>query len=456
MGEGGSVEFMHLNSGEPPPRPATRWLSAGVARDTVVALEMESGPDRLGLARLATVLVVAALIVVATVQVDVTARAPGLVRSRTENSELRSPAAGVVAVLSARPGQHVKAGETLLRLASPLLEERLDALGVRWVEADIACHDWAVLIDRVQNRPIGETCRDDFRSRWASLLWLDFLAQDEALGLAEAKASREAQRLSQLGAQGLVTARDLDDARHELAVRRAARTGARDRHLAIWHERLRDADSLLAQNGIEQRLLERERDGLTLRSPLTGEILDFLSLEEGSVVTAGQTVGRVSADDQLQIEAYVPARVAALVRPGQITSTSFSALPPTVWGYVGGRVESIAADAMRASAEPLFRVVVRPLRGELSTPGGQIQPLRKGFTADVRFHLGRTTLLTLLRTKTADWIDRPPATPAVESASTRAGHFPSPRNITSGGPGYPGKKKKTYENTCDRCIRNAR
>jgi len=431
---------MHPNSNEPPPRPTPRWLPAAVARDTVTALEAESGPDRLGVARLGAVLVVAALIVIATVQVDVTVRATGLVRSRTENCELRSPAAGVVAVLSARPGQHVEAGQTLLRLASPLLEERLDALQVRWVEADIACHDWAVLIDHVQTFPVGETLGDDFRSRWAPRLWLDFLAQDEVLGLAEDKASREAQRLSQLGAQRLVTDRDLDDARHELAVRRAARTGARDRHLAVWHERLRDADSLLAQNGIEQRLLERERDALTLKSPLTGEILDFLSLEKGSVVTAGQALGRVSADDQLQIEAYVPARVAALVRPGQITSTGFSALPPTIWGYVGGRVESIAADAMRASGDPLFRVVVRPLRGELSTPGGQTQPLRKGFAAEVRFHLGRTTLLTLLRTKTADWIDRPPAAPAVASASAGAGYFPSPRNITSGGPGYPGKE----------------
>ena len=314
----------------------------------------------------------------------------------------------------------------------------MQALQVRWVEADVACHDWAVLTDRVQALPSGKSSSDEFRSRWAPRLWLDFLAQDEAFGLAEEKASREAQRLHQLGAQGLVTARDLDDARHELAVRRAARTGSRDRHLAIWHERLRDADSLLAQNGIEQRLLERELDALTLKSPLTGEILDFLSLEKGSVVTAGQSLGRVSADDQLQIEAYVPARVAALVRPGQITSTGFSALPPAVWGYVGGRVESIAADAIRPSGDPLFRVVVRPYRGELSTPGGQTQPLRKGFAAEVRFHLGRTTLLTLLRTKTADWINR---LPAVASASADAAHFPSPRNITSGGPGYPGKEK---------------
>jgi len=440
FGEVGSVEFMPVNSCEPPLRPATRWLSAAVARDTVVALEAESGPDRLGLARLVALLVVAALIVVATVQVDVTARATGLVRSRTENSEVRSPAAGVVEVLSARPGQPVKAGETLLRLASPLLEERLKALQSRWIEADVACHDWSVLIDRAQPLPLGETSGNEFRSRWAPRLWLDFLAQDEALGLAEEKASREARRLSQLGAQGLVTPRDLDDARHELAVRRAARTGARDRHLALWHERLRDADSLLAQNGIEQRLLERERDALILKSPLTGEILDFLSLEKGSVVTAGQTLGRVSADDQLQIEVYVPARVAALVRPGQITSTGFSALPPTVWGYVDGRVESIAADALRASGEPLFRVVVRPLRVELSTPGGQTQPLRKGFAAEVRFHLGRTTLLVLLRTRTADWIDRPPVVPAMASATAGAGHSLSPRNINSGGSGYPGRE----------------
>jgi hypothetical protein len=71
-------------------------------------------------------------------------------------------------------------------------------------------------------------------------------------------------------------------------------------------------------------------------------------------------------------------------------------------------VESIASDARWERGEAVFRVIARPESTELRTRDGRVQTLRKGFVADVRFQLGRTTLALYLRTKASDWIEGAP------------------------------------------------
>ncbi|MBL9205410.1 MAG: HlyD family efflux transporter periplasmic adaptor subunit, partial [Opitutaceae bacterium] len=171
--------------------------------------------------------------------------------------------------------------------------------------------------------------------------------------------------------------------------------------------------------------------------PLEGELLEWVSLEKGSVVMAGQALGRLTPDEPLLIEAFVPARTAALLHPRQGARASFPALPAAEWGTLALQVEAIASDARWERGEPLFRVVARPAVSRLTTRDGRSQPLRKGFVAEVRFHLGRTTLFQFLRTKTTDWIQRTPVA-RVPAGSVRTTLSLALRRLHSGRPGLSG------------------
>ena len=86
---------MPLDSPVSPSSPSP-LLSAASARDTVIALEAEGGPDRPWISSLALGSVVAVLLALCVVEVDVTNRTVGMLRAYTENVELRSPATAVV------------------------------------------------------------------------------------------------------------------------------------------------------------------------------------------------------------------------------------------------------------------------------------------------------------------------------------------------------------------------
>jgi multidrug resistance efflux pump len=399
------------------PETPVSWIPVSSASDTAVALEAELGPDRPWVGRLLLFLTAVALTAGFWVEVDVTARAPGLVRARTETADVRSPATGAIETVWVRPGDWVIAGQPLLQVGDPAWESRRAALRQRGGELEVATAEWELLLQSV---PADEAGADAgaasplFRTAWAARLWAEFLAQDAADQLVEARARREADRLEQLGERGLVSERDLDDARFEAAARESARRTARQRQLAVWQERHRDAESQRLLVAAEATGLDHQREALVLRAPLSGELLELASLEKGSVVMAGQALGRLSPEASLQIEVFVPSRTAALLRTGQRGRASFSALPATEWGLLPLQVESIASDARWERGEAVFRVIARPESTELRTRDGRVQTLRKGFVADVRFQLGRTTLALYLRTKASDWIEgAPPAGPTL-------------------------------------------
>lgn len=420
---------------DPTPEPAFRWTSVSSVRDTVAALESELGPDRIWVGRVVLALVGLGLAAVAWLEIDVTARASGWVRARTETSELRSPATGVVEAVWVRPGQHVAAGQALLQVSDPTWASRRDQLSQRCAELALTGAEWDRLTRAAQDEAgTGDNDLPSFRTAWAARLCAEFLAEDADHQLAEAKARRESDRLERLGVLGLVSERELDDARHEAEARASARRSARQRHLAVWQERRRDTESQRVQAGMEADGLDRQREALVLRAPLEGELLEWVSLEKGSVVMAGQTLGRLTPDEPLLIEAFVPARTAALLHPRQDARASFPALPAAEWGTLALQVEAIASDARWEHGEPLFRVVARPALSQLTTRDGRSQPLRKGFVAEVRFHLGRTTLFQFLRTKTTDWIQRVPVARA-PAGSVRTTLSLAPRRLHSGRPG---------------------
>lgn len=393
------------------PEAPVPWIPVSGFPDTVVALEAELGPDRPWVGRLLLLLVGVVLAAGFWVEVDVTARAPGLVRARAETADVRSPSTGVIETIWVRPGDQVLAGQPLLQVGDPAWASRRAALHQREGELTIATAEWELLLRCLPSNEadvVSGGAGSSFRTAWASRLWAEFLAQDAADQLVEARARREADRLEPLGVRGLVSERDLDNARFEAEARGSARRAARQRQLAVWQERHRDAESQRLLVATEAAGLDRQRDALVLRAPLSGELLELASLEQGSVVTAGQVLGRLSPEAPLQIEVLVPSRTAALLRTGQRGRAGFSALPATEWGLLPIQVESIASDARWERGEAIYRVIARPESTELRTRDGRVQSLRKGFVADVRFQLGRTTLARYLRTKASDWIEGAP------------------------------------------------
>jgi multidrug efflux pump subunit AcrA (membrane-fusion protein) len=98
---------------------------AVIAQHTVESLYAEHGPQRPGTYWLILAGVSGALASLPLIKVDVSVRAPGLVRPLTERTELRPAGSGQIAEVLVRENDRVYAGQPLLVLRSRNLEERL-------------------------------------------------------------------------------------------------------------------------------------------------------------------------------------------------------------------------------------------------------------------------------------------------------------------------------------------
>jgi len=380
------------------------WLSASAARDTVAALEAEAGPERPWMTGLFLGLLVAGVVALVTIRVDVTARAWGIVRARTENVELRSPATASVDSVFVRSGDRVKADQPLLRLANPSLRARRDAIAAELDLQQQHARDWNELSGQLaQGAKALESKGLALLSPWARQLWNEWVASDDTLQRAEARSRRERERIEALAARGLVSDRERDEARDAAVADEQARALSIFRQAASAAAQLRDAQTRVQNLSGELRQADEELQALVLRAPLDGIVMDLTSLRPGAIVVASQLLGTISTEDGFRFESRVPARICALVQPGQTCRVSVTALPATEWGSMEAEVETVAPDVSSGSSEPSYRIVMKPRRSELQTRDGRRAALRKGFVAEVRFALGRATLLTLLRRNLADW-----------------------------------------------------
>ncbi|MBE7540444.1 MAG: efflux RND transporter periplasmic adaptor subunit [Opitutaceae bacterium] len=408
-----------------------RWLSASAASDTVAALEAEAGPERPWVVGIFLGLLMAGVAALVTIRVDVTVRTWGIVRTRTENAELRSPATASVDSVYVRTGDRVVAGQPLVELANPALKARRDALTAECDAYRFQAQEWITFSEGLEGND-RDTQRESlgFHTSWARRLWDEWVASDAALVASAAQSARELERIEKLAARGLVSDRERDAARSAAESDERARSLARHRQAASATAQRRDAEQRGRSLEGELKQVEEELRTLVLRAPVGGFLMDLAPLRPGAVVVASQVLGSISTDDDFRVEGRVPPRVCALVQPGQRARMSVTALPATEWGLMDAEVEELAPDVSPGTSEPSYRIVLKPQQSALRTRDGRVARLRKGFVAEVRFDLGRASLLTLLRRNVADWISGdavqpdqgPPSHQALRRISSNPAH----------------------------------
>jgi HlyD family secretion protein len=264
--------------------------------------------------------VTTALAALPLIEVDVTVRAPGVVRPATERTELRVPLSAQIAQVLARDNDTVTAGQPLLVLRSRDLDERLALNRTRQTLSTSLITDLTRLTPAATDSspahpfPLEVTTLETPELR-ADLAQLH--AQWATQQLTQAKASRELARSATLAAKGLISTRDHDQAHDDLAAAHADTTTLR----------LRDEQTTLTTLRTEENRIAEEVAQTTLRAPATGSIQGLTGLSPGAWLSAGQMIGAVSPSDALLIETFVSPKDVGLLRLGQPARLQIDAYP---------------------------------------------------------------------------------------------------------------------------------
>lgn len=386
-----------------------RWLTPTQQSDWVVDAEwarIQQEPLR-ARALLYGVLVAITLLIIwaAFAPLDEIARGDGKVIPSQQLQVVQSLDGGIVEAIYVREGQIIDAGEVLLRIdptrfVANLRESRAQYLALSAEVARLVAltskrelvfpeelHLQAPNIVQ-QEQQLYETSKAELAEQQAAIRNQMLQRQEELREIQAAEVqfsttleltTRELNVTRPLLASGAISDVDIIRLERDVAnltgeLRRSQANIARARAaIAEANNKLRETElsmlnkwqGQLAESRAKLESLTEAEAGLAdkvkqtdIRSPVRGTVQRLYFNTLGGVITPGRDVLEIiPLDDQLIIEARIPPKDIAFIRPGQIAMIKFTAYDFAIYGGLTAEVQHISADTITDEHENTFYLV---------------------------------------------------------------------------------------------------
>jgi multidrug resistance efflux pump len=324
-------------------------------------------------------------------RMDKTIRAAGVVMAE-EEFYVFAPARGVLERHQVSIGQKVKAGQPLFTLSGEDLDLRILEKQRQLVEirGEVKAADLA--LREAEIRP-GDPALITARNRLDLLRQIQGI-QGEIMAAWDRLEGERAIRGLEYNLQRVATLRtqlEEVDSRVLAEWQEAGILGLEKERVLQKREKLVELGSVLER---ELEVLQRQRSGLKVHSPINGTVVDIYYRYPGMALEEGQRVLKiVNVDAGYRVKAFVGERNIDMLRVGTPARMESQVFDSMFEGYVLGRVRRVVGEANRATdsprdGQPHYEVTIDVDESPY--------PLVLGSRVHVDFLLGRESLLGLL------------------------------------------------------------
>lgn len=374
-------------------------------------------------------------------EVDEVTRGEGRVIPSQQLQVVQSLDGGVIEEVNVREGDMVEPGDVLMRIESTRFVSTFRESRAQYLSTLARVHRLRALTEGEEFVPPEEVIEESPEiARREERLYLSRVEElDEQIEIARSQLEQRREELGEAQARARQASRAYDLASRELELTRpmlrsgavsevdvlrlerevSNASGEREQaraQISRLQQAISEAETKIREVEVSKRNEWREslnealgdlaslsEGGLGLadrvrlaeiRAPVRGTVQRLHHNTIGGVVQpGGEVMDIVPADDQLLIEARIPPRDIAFLRPGQKATVKFSAYDFTIFGGMDGEVEHISADTITDDRDNTFYLV--RVRTD-QTDFGEDRMIIPGMTAQVDILTGKNTILQYL------------------------------------------------------------
>ena len=364
--------------------------------NTVSTLRMRYGHQRPYIYLAAVSFVMVIFVSLPIVSVDVSSQSPGIIRAKTDNTDVSPIVSGRVVRTNIINNRAVKRGDTLLVIDNSANTRQVVEQQHILRDIEQRIHDLLLL------------CQGEMDGLQTSLYrqeWTEFKQKERGLYEESREKERDFKRTQQGYRDGLVAKKDYDQAHDAMLASHRNITALRQQQVSAWQKDLQQLEEQQRNLAGELHHTGQQQHDYTIVAPIDGTLVCERAVSVGSYVVAGQSIASVSPDDSLVVECYVSPSDIGYIRTGQEVALQYTAFNYNQWGLGYAVVSEINRNVTIQENQPFFIVHCKMKEYSLRLKNGYESTIKKGMTLTGRFYITRRTLWQLLWDKVDDWLN---------------------------------------------------
>jgi multidrug resistance efflux pump len=329
--------------------------------------------------------------------IDIVVKAEAVLRPSANISTLKNSVTGKIIVKNFSNGQRVQRGDLLWKIdgTAALMEREILEGQLR---RGLAKAKSFMLVDAAltlgDNR-IPESESDAYARADAYFTALS------RLRLSCQKATRELEREKALP-QNMRETQKIKDLELDSSIAEAERNSFEAQETLKVKNEIENLDT--ENEDVRKSLanIEQELSGMSIVAPLDGVIDELKKTNEGDYLFAGEEVVRIipGGDEVLKAQLSVDSRDIARIAKGMTVNLRFSALPPSEYGQLPGKITQVPADSSSVENAPAVYVLEASLPTEtMASRKGEIIRLKAGMVAEARIIIERKRIFRYILEK---------------------------------------------------------
>ncbi len=333
------------------------------------------------------------------IYVDITVQADGMIRPKSEKTEIKPITSGIVSGIFVKEGQFINKGDTLLNLQNDKITSSIDYTNFQISQNKNFISDIKVLLNATEKENLN------LRTANYQQSYAEYQQKINDLENRFEKAQKEVKRNTTLFNKGVISGKEYDDLKYSLRIT--------ENELKTFTESIqksRQNDLVSKQNELKQLLaqekqLMQEKHNFVITAPISGTLEQFTGIYKASNIYTGQTIAVISPRSEKIAELYVHPSDIGYLSKGSDANIQVNSFNYNDWGMLKGKITEISNDYIISSEQAFFRVRCKLNKSTLKLKNGVEGELKKGMTIRSRFIITRRSLWQLLFDNVNDWLN---------------------------------------------------